>query len=151
MASINNEEVIEITVKADATFDIPMASAFADGDVAGVQLVIERNGENILGDYLSVEYLGEYAYEILDVTNDDGINIVLEKNFDAADAKVYVAVYEGERLVSVDVKDAIEGNIPSDIAFSAQTQVLKVFVWDSDLAPVAEAVTPVFAEVSQNF
>ncbi len=151
LASINNEEAIEITVKADATFDIPMASAFADGDVAGVQLVIERNGENILGDYLSVEYLGEYAYEILDVTNDDGINIVLEKNFDAADAKVYVAVYEGERLVSVDVKDAIEGNIPSDIAFNAQTQVLKVFVWDSDFAPVAEAVTPVFAEVSQNF
>ena len=128
-----------------------MTDAFADYDVAGVQVIVNRDGNNIVGKYFVIEYLGKNPYTIVDVTYDNGIEVILKNNFNCNDATMYVAVYEGNEFKGVDVVPAYEGTIPADVEFNPQTQTLKVFVWDDNLTPLADAVEISFAEVGQNF
>ena len=149
-AYANNSEAT-VTMNGNK-YSVTLQDAFTAADRAGVQLVLVRGGENIAAKFVNVDYLGEYPYTISNVTNDDGIQITLTENFKAdGTAKVYVAAYTGDKLDSVDVIDITSSTLTSDITFNSQTQTLKVFVWNTDLAPVAEQVTPEFVEVAQNF
>ena len=63
--------------------------------------------------------------------------VTLEVNKEIAGAKVYVAAYDGTtgRLVSADVAN-VAANVPVDVTTAGAT-IVKVFVWDANLNPVA--------------
>ena len=134
-------------------FSIDLTEEFETATELGVQLLIERNSENIAGKYIKVKYLGEYPYTITDVSADDGITITLTENFDAdGEVKAYVAVYTGNKLDAADIIDVTSTTLTSDVEFNSQTQTLKVFIWNENLKPVAQQVSPEFAaEAGQNF
>lgn len=151
LVSVNNGAAQVVAVN-NGKFEVSLGETLTDAGVIGVQLVIERQGENAAGKYYAVNYLGESPYSITNVTNTDGVKITVKKNYDTDDTcTVYVASYTGDALAAVDMIDIEEGTLTSDIAFNSQTQTLKIFVWNQDLVPVTEVLEPTFAEVGPNF
>lgn len=145
----------DVTV-SNGKFTVSLAGAFENSNTAGVHLILERNAEPIAAKYSLISYLGEYPYEITAVDIADGIKVTYDKlNPGYSDAvTVYAAVYEGGKLISVDLKNNVTAGDTWTTAltdFDSQTQTIKVFVWTSDLKPAAEPYSPIIAEVSQNF
>lgn len=67
--------------------------------------------------------------------------VTLDVNKAIDGAKVYVAAYDGTtgRLISADVAD-VATTVPVNVTTTGAT-IVKVFVWDADLTPLADAIS----------
>lgn len=70
---------------------------------------------------------------------DGAVTLDVNKAIDGA--KVYVAAYDGTtgRLISADVAD-VATTVPVNVTTTGAT-IVKVFVWDADLTPLADAIS----------
>ena len=144
---------MEIPVTSDR-FEIALEDLFAETDTADVRLILEREAAPLIAKDWTLQYVGAYPYAV--TSADAGLTVtytLLDPSYTDA-VSVYAAVYEDGVLVDMDVQRHVtaNGTWTADIAdFDAQTQTVKVFIWDAGQKPAAEVYTPIIAEVSQNF
>lgn len=97
---------------------------------------------------LNFEKNAEYPYTITAVTAYDKVRVSVKENTAVSGASVYIASYNaGGRLIDADTFAAKDGTFETSGNLNNKAAYVKVFVWNSDLTPIAE---PYRATVERN-
>lgn len=119
-------------------------------DIVLLTATLERGGASVTKDfYMEVVRLPQYFIQNLHFQSAQGSEtfapepggtletLTLKENAAVDGARVTAAVYDGGKLVGVRTAEAKSGEITLNLPISGEKPVVKAFVWDSAMAPLA--------------